>query len=301
MNEVIVAGNVGIDTNVYLSPDFDPADLTRREATFSTNVDGVGQAGGYSSIGYARLGRRVGFVGYVGDDPLGRWIEAELREVGVHPLLFVDPAGTSRSINLMRPDGTRNNFYDGKSHMTLHPDGDACKAFLQGARLLHLHIANWGRELLPMARARGAVIACDLQDVRDVDDPYRDDFIRGADVLFCSAVEADDPEVLARALARKNPSATVVLGCGAEGAGLWCPNQGFSRFPPVDAPEPVVDTNGAGDSLAVGCLAARILEGRPWDEAIHWGQVAARFACTLRGQESKRLITRAELDARRGG
>jgi sugar/nucleoside kinase (ribokinase family) len=300
MLEVIVAGNVGIDTNVYLPPDFAPEDLREREAAFTSNVDGVGQAGGYASLGYARLGRRVGFVGFVGDDPLGRWVESELRAAGVEPLLFTDPAGTCRSVNLMRPDGTRNNFYDGKSHMTVAPELEACRRFISGARLLHLHIPNWGRELIPIAKALGVKVACDLQDVREVRDPYRSDFIRGADILFCSTVESKDDEALARALAAMNPRATIVLGRGARGAALFRSDHGFQSFPAVRAGAPVVDTNGAGDSLAVGFLVAHVLEGRPAETAIVWGQTAARHACTLRGDSASQLITRAELEARLG-
>ncbi|HQK88137.1 MAG TPA: hypothetical protein PLU25_10960, partial [Acidobacteriota bacterium] len=47
--------------------------------------------------------------------------------------------------------------------------------------------------LVPVARAAGAVVACDLQDVHDPDEPYRRDFVRGADILFASAAHHDDP------------------------------------------------------------------------------------------------------------
>ena len=69
--DVAVIGNVGIDTNVYFrsdEPDFS------REANFTENLDYVGQAGGYASRGYAQLGKRTAFIGYVGDDFSGRFI-----------------------------------------------------------------------------------------------------------------------------------------------------------------------------------------------------------------------------------
>lgn len=300
MSEVIVAGNVGVDTNVYLPREFTPESLREREGNFTTNIDNVGQAGGYASLGYARLGRRVGFVGSVGDDPLGRWVEATLRDAGVECELFLDPAGTARSVNLMRPDGTRNNFYDGKSHLTIRPDLDACRRFMAGARLLHLHLPNWGRALIPVAKALGVQIACDLQDVREVRDPYREDFIRGADVLFCSTVESKDDEAMAKALAAMNPRATIVLGRGARGAALLLPGRPFQTFEPAASDAPVIDTNGAGDSLAVGFLVGHVLEGRPAEVALQWGQIAARHACSVRGDPSTQLITRADLETRLG-
>src|SRR5262249_26061527 len=147
------------------------------------------------------------------------WIEEELAAASIERLLFTDPEGTSRSVNLMARDGTRKNFYDGKAHMRLAPDLERCRRFLAGARPALFHLPNWSRRLLPIARELGCVIASDLQDVTDVDDPYRRDYVQASDVLFCSSVNLA-PEALAAALAARNPRATIVVGMGARGAGL---------------------------------------------------------------------------------
>ena len=106
--DAVVVGNVGLDTNVYFhsdEPDFS------REANFTENLDYVGQAGGYASRGYAQLGKRAAFIGYVGDDCSGRFIREELARDGIdQAAMFVDPAGTGRSINFMYRDGRRRNF-----------------------------------------------------------------------------------------------------------------------------------------------------------------------------------------------
>src|SRR5512136_3342781 len=136
--DVAVIGNAGLDTNVYFhsdEPDFS------REANFTENLDYVGQAGGYASRGYAQLGKRTAFIGYVGDDFGGRFIREEFARDGVDlTALFVDPAGTSRSINFMYQDGRRKNFYDGKSHLQLQPDRVVCRSVLAQARLAHFNI-----------------------------------------------------------------------------------------------------------------------------------------------------------------
>ena len=62
--EVVVVGNIGVDTNVYLPDGFDGA---RVESSFTDDIDTIGQAGGYSSFGFAALGRRTGFIGSLGD------------------------------------------------------------------------------------------------------------------------------------------------------------------------------------------------------------------------------------------
>jgi sugar/nucleoside kinase (ribokinase family) len=58
---------------------------------------------------------------------------------------------------------------------------------------------------------------------------------------------------------------------------------------------PVVDTNGAGDGLAVGFLASYALDGYSLDDAILRGQIVARHTCTLKASTS-RLITPAGLE-----
>ena len=57
-----------------------------------------------------------------------------------------------------------------------------------------------------------------------------------------------------------------------------------------------VDTNGAGDSLAVGFLSSYVLDGYGLEDAILRGQIAAQHAGTLRGT-SDGLIDRERLDA----
>lgn len=287
-----MVGNAGVDTCVY--PYGDEIDWSV-EANFTENLDTVGQAGGYASRGYARLGRRTAFIGHVGADAAGELVRRTLEADGVDTrALFVDPAGTARSVNFMYRDGRRKNFYDGKGHMTLRPDLAACRAVMQGARLAHVNLPNWGRALLPLARGLGLTVACDLQDVVDPGDPYRRDFVEAADVVFCSAAN-HEPETLAAALWERRPRLVVVVGMGARGCALGTDGR-VRRFPPVSSSRPVVDTNGAGDSLAVGFLTSFVLEGRPLEESVLRGQAAARHACTLRGT-SDGLITAAELDA----
>ena len=291
--DVVVIGNIGIDTNVYFPyGDYSP-DL---ESAFTENLDYIGQAGGYTARGYARLGYSTAFIGYVGDDCLGRFIREQLNKDGINTdALFVDPAGTCRSINMMRNDGRRKNFYDAKSHMTLQPDMARCKAVLRGARLAHVHLPNWARTLLPILRENGVFTACDLQDVVDPNDEYRRDFVRNADALFFSSVNHTDPEPLMRTFRQRGPARVLVSGLGAEGCALSVDGR-LRCFPPVNMDRPVVDTNGAGDGLAVGFLSGYVLEGLSPEESVQRGQTVARFTCAQKA-DTDHLITRAELNA----
>ena len=290
--EVVVVGNVGIDTNVYIAGseiDFSV------ESNFTENLDYVGQAGGYSSRGYAQLGRRTAFIGYVGDDYQGRFIRQEFARDGIDTTaLLVDAAGTSRSINFMYRDGRRKNFYDGKGHMVLQPELGLCRSVLAGSRLAHFSLPNWARHLMPVARELGLTIACDIQDVVAVDDAYRRDFVEQADILFFSAVNQDDPAPLMEAFLALSPAQIVISGMGARGCALGT-RQRVEYFPPVEMDAPVVDTNGAGDALAVGFLTGYVLEGYSLHDSIRRGQIAARHTCTQRASSSN-LITAEQLE-----
>jgi sugar/nucleoside kinase (ribokinase family) len=288
----VVIGNAGIDTNVYLLGD---AIEWTVEANFTENIDYIGQAGGYAARGYAALGRRIAFIGHVGDDVAGRHIRDVFAQDGIDTrTVWIDPAGTQRSVNIMFRDGSRKNFYDGKGHMGMEPDLGRCEAAMVGARLAHVSIPNWARHMLPLARRQGLIVACDLQDLVSLDDPYRADFIAAADILFCSAVN-HEPAGLAAALLARRRELTVVLGMGRRGAGL-ATSEGFRVFPPPALDLPVVDTNGAGDGLAVGFLTSYVLEGRNLEESVLRGQLAARHTCALRAT-SDGLVSIAQLEA----
>lgn len=290
--DVVVVGNAGIDTNVFLKG----ADIDFSvEANFTDNFDTVGQAGGYAARGYAKLGRSTAFIGAVGQDPAGEFLMDVFHKDGIDTSgVWIDPAGTSRSVNIMYRDGRRKNFYDGKSHMTLQADIEQCARIMTGARLVHFNIPNWARTLLPAARETGAKIAVDIQDVTDVHDPYRQDFIKFAHILFFSAVNFPDPRPLMAEFSDINPNLIMICGMGERGCALGT-GKHFEHFSPFQMAESVIDTNGAGDALAVGFLDSYVLENRPLADSIRYGQIAARYTCTLRGT-SEGLIDRKMLE-----
>lgn len=290
--DVIVIGAAGVDTNIYLAG----ADVDFSvESNFSQNLDNVGGAGGYSSRGFARLGKRTGFLGCIGDDHNGRFIADELSRDGIETFFLLDPVGTRRSVNIMYRDGRRKNFYDGKGSMNMQPDLELCRAAIGRARIAHMTIENWTRRLLPLAKELGVLVSCDLQDVISPDDEYRRDYIEQADILFFSAVNFPDPTPLINRFLEMKPGRMTVTGMGSRGCALGT-SDGIRMFDPVTLDEPVIDTTGAGDSLAAGFLSSYFLDDYTLEDSILRGQIAARYACTQKANSSL-LITREQLDA----
>lgn len=289
---IVMVGNIGIDTNVYLSDD--RIDFSH-EANFTTNLDTVGQAGGYASRAYRQLGADVAFIGYVGADWMGEHIRCILNSEDIDTAgLFIDPQGTSRSVNLVYPDGSRKNFYDGKSHIALQVPLDLCLGIMKNAKLVHINIPNWARHLLKPARDLGIPVACDIQDVVDPHDPYRLDFVRGSDYLFFSAVNHPDPSPVFKEYLELNPNLVILATLGANGCALSTTGS-TAFFPPVHLDLPVVDTNGAGDAFAAGFLYSRVIEGYSLADSVHRGQICARHKCAQRSS-SANMITHELLD-----
>lgn len=290
--DVVVVSGAGIDTNIYLPGggiDFSV------EANFTQNIDYLGQAGGYSSRGFAQLGKRVALIDVVGDDHHGRFIQEELRRDGVDTsCVTTHPSGTRRSVNFMYADGRRKNFYDAKGAMEIVPDIPRCRNLLRRTRLAHFNIINFSRHLLPVAKELGVTVSCDLQDVVSPDDAYRTAYIRHADILFFSSVNHPDPRPVMETFFRQSPASIIVCGMGPDGCSVGT-RDSFVRFPALELFGPVVDTNGAGDALAVGFLSGYFMDGFSIDDSALRGQIAARYTCTVKASSSH-LISRRVLD-----
>ena len=291
-SDVVVIGGVGIDTNVYLPPGGIAENL---EATFCSNRDCVGQAGGYASRAMAALGHRTALIAGVGEDAGGQMIRDLLWREGVDLTgLFIDPEGTKRSVNLMHPDGRRSTFYDGRGAMRIEPDIDACREIMRGAGAGHFNIVRWSRELLPVARELGLTISSDLQDVVEMDDAYRRPHVEQSDLLFFSCVNFDDPRPLIDHFLATGPARVVVAGLGGRGCAVGT-REGTEFFGPVAMDDPGVDTNGAGDCLAMGFVSSHLLGGMSIRDSALRGQICARHICTQRS-DSTRFFSRDELD-----
>jgi sugar/nucleoside kinase (ribokinase family) len=139
------------------------------------------------------------------------------------------------------------------------------------------------------------VISCDLQDIPTLEDPYRQDFIRESDILFFSGSSIDDPAALMQKIISLYPGKILLAGLGERGCALGT-KDGIRHYSPIPMDLPIVDTNGAGDSLAVGFLTSYILEKMSLEEAVTRGQICARYACSLKATSSA-LITREKLEA----
>lgn len=291
--DVIVVGNAGIDTNVY---GLDNGIDNTVESNFTTNISYVGNSGGYCARGFAQLDYNTSFIGYRGEDHHGSYLLNEFIKDGIDTDgFFIDHSGTAHSINFMNSRGNRKNFYDGKDHMNLCPDLNRCENMLKRSKLAHFSIPNWARYLLPAAKKHNLKISCDIQDIVNINDEYRKEFIEYSDILFFSGVNLSDPEKFIYSILKKYPEKILISGCGKKGCILGDKN-GIHSFGAVELDKPVIDTNGAGDGLAVGFLSSYFFENMSIEESILRGQITARYTCSQKADTSN-LITRSLLES----
>lgn len=309
MIELLAFGELNPDIVVRGVPTLE---FGQREVLVSSTTMTVGGSVAILSCGAARLGAAVGLVGLVGEDAFGSYLLDQLaaREVDISGVRIVPEARTGSSTILVRAaDPTDRQILTDPGVMG--ELGTADVVLDQLPELRHLHIGSWFLqtgavrdlpELLAAARARGIRTSVDPND-----DPARtwDSHLRNGlayvDVLFCNEAEARnlageaDPVAAGRALLARmaaGEEATVVLKCGAAGA------YAISRPAVVHVPAPaidVVDTVGAGDSLAAGYLTA-LLRGASVIDALTFavavGSLSTRRAGGVDGQPTAEQASR---------
>jgi fructokinase len=283
----------------------------RSDAIYTAMGPGVessgGSAGNTCAVA-AALGVRVGYLGKVADDVLGRVFAHDIRAAGVRfpstPL--VGGAPTARCMILVTPDGQRTmNTYLGAC-VHFGPD-DVDEAEVASAAVTYMEGYLFDppaaqaafRKAARIAHGAGRRVALSLSDPFCVGrhrDAFRALVRDDIDILFAneaellSLYETDDlekalglmrGEVMLGAVTRSELGSVVVA---AE-----------TRVAVPAVPTRVVDTTGAGDAYAAGFLAAMAL-GKDLAECGRWGSVAAAEAIShfgARPQADLKALVRA--------
>lgn len=261
------------------------------------------------SVALARLGVSSAFLGKVGEDPFGHFLEQTFAGSGVETrwMCFDREARTGLAFVSLKADGERDFvfFRNPSADMLLRPE-DIPDEALEGARVYHFGSISMTQDpsraatldVLHRARSRGAWISYDpnLRPLLWRDEEHARREIREAlplaDVVKISVEEAEF--VFGSASLEDHGRRLLGLGVrlasvtlGPEGAYL-CTAEGASRVPgyAVDA----VDATGAGDAFTAGLLSKLLergrLDGLGSDELFELGRYAnavGALTCTRKG------------------
>jgi fructokinase len=216
----------------------------------------------------ARLGASTAFIGKVGDDEFGRFLEKTLRDAGISTAgLVKDPAYlTTLAFVQLSPAGDRSfSFYRREGADLMLSPGELNRELIGASQVFHFgSVSLSGRpcrdtvhEAVRYARSVGKILSYD-PNYRpflwpgDAEAKTEIGLLLGkADILKVSAEEMGlltgetDPERGSALLAEKGP-AIVLVSLGARGAYFRCA-AGTGARPAYDVK--TVDTTGAGDSF----------------------------------------------------
>lgn len=267
------------------------------------------------ATGLVRLGHSCGWIGRVGDDPLGAHAVAELRADGIDVRhVTVDPgAPTGFQLKSRTADGEPDVVYFRKNSAGSRPaESPAVDAYLRGAR--HLHVTGIPAALsaqarrftvraMQVAREAGLTVSFD-PNLRPVLWPGEQEMTEVVNALACRADwvlpgiqegrlltgAADAPGVARYYLERG--VRRVVVKDGSRGAVL-AEADGTHTQAAFDVE--AVDSVGAGDGFAAGLISAH-LDGLDAPEALRRAAAVGALATTSHGDRDG-LPRRAALDA----
>lgn len=257
-------------------------EITLGTDTFVPIEVDAGGSGANAAAWLARSGVETRFVGRVGDDVFGRFLEGEMERAGVRAHLARDPSlATGKVFVLVDGAGERTMITDRGAGEALSPD-DLPEGLFSGG---HLHLSGYAfsggtrretaKKALRLARAAGMTVSVDPSSAPLLSSVGPGRFLewtRGADLIFPNLMEGGaltgetDPGRILGKLLPYYPA--VVLKLGPDGAAYA--GTGVEPIREPAAPVAVEDTTGAGDAFSAGFLAAWLGGGSP-AEALRGG------------------------------
>ena len=283
-HSLLVIGELCADIVVELD---EPPRFDQHEHVVPNTTITMGSSSAITACGTAALGVPTTFVGVAGDDMLGRFVLDRLRERGVdiEPSHIDSTHPTGSSTILTLPGGDRSIL------TALGSIGLVSIDHVPGRRIAdaaHVHVGSYFlqyalhdgslAELFGDCRDNGKTTSLDPNfDPSENWSSGIEAVLPHTDVFFCSQHEArrlsgnaSDAEAVDWFAARLPPTAVLVLKAGAAGATAYRGADVIATATPVDDGRRLVDTVGAGDSLAAGFLAAHLRQ-RPTSECLELG------------------------------
>lgn len=285
MTEILVIGSANLDISVPVDHLPQPGEtVLGGDALWSPGGKGANQA-----VAAARLGRRVGFLGFIGGDPAGKQLLDSLEEAGVEFLGRVLPE-TPTGLALISVSA------DGENLITVSPGTNA----RLGGGDVHRVLARIAPSVI-LAQFEvplSAVVAAGSSGSRLVVNPAPaqgpsadlDRVMEEASIVVPNRVELAQLAAASPAdsiddivdQARSLPVDAVVVTLGPDGA-LVVDGGAVEQIPPIRVD--VVDTTAAGDAFCGG-LADGLASGASVPEAARWATRVAAVAVTRRGAQA---------------
>ncbi len=246
---VFISGLINIETTLQI--DGFPLHYNPVNYPFNRIHSTVSGVGMNLALALQTLGEEVVFLSLIGKDPQGKRVKDEFTIKGLTTTLLMEQlSDTPLSVILFDQEGRRQIHVDLKDIQEQKADPSVYLPILKRSTLAMLCNINFSRPLLSQAREQGIPIATDVHVLSDIHDPYNQDFLRLADIVFLSNENIRGQEQdFARALMGTYNMSVLVIGMGRDGALLMEQSRSDLIHMPSLYTRPVVNTVGAGDAL----------------------------------------------------
>ena len=263
-----------------------------REASGIEPISIPGGSAANTMKGLARLGRKAGMLGKIGEDDLGRYYCDWMQGKGVQMMLVSTKTPTARLLALVTPDGQRTfrTFQGASLEMGA---ADLREHFFEQAHFLHvegysLFNGDLIEKAMGMAKHLGLKISFDMANfeiVRQFKSTISHLLEHYVDIIFCNQDEA-------RAFTGCSEKETVeILGSMCEVGvvslaerGCYVSDGRKAIHCPAYLIESPLDTTGAGDLFASGFLHG-YLAGREIRECARFGSMTGASVIQVPGAE----------------
>jgi acarbose 7IV-phosphotransferase len=251
MARILISGLINLETT--LKTDGFPVNYEPVRYPFHGVTSSVAGVGYNVAKALKTLGHEVRLVSIIGQDAVADLVLTTLERDGISSgfVTRTMPA-TAQAVILYDDTGARAIHTDLKDVQDrLYPGARFETALDACAAVIACNI-NFSRPVLKLANARGIPIITDLHALRDLQNPYDQDFLEAADIVFFSHERLQDaPESVVQNIFERFLARLIIIGMGAQGA-LLAERDKAPRLVPAVNVRPVISTVGAGDSLLSG-------------------------------------------------
>jgi ribokinase len=229
---------------------------------------GMGGAGFNEAMALKWLGDDVDFMSMVARNMPRRQIEANMKINNIRmsteyvlPMLDGMPSSV-----ILYSKGKRQVFEDLKDIRTVEYDYDIFEQRIQDKDMVLISSNNFCRPLIELSKKYNKPLAVNMRSMRDDKITYKEDFLKGADIIYISDndLENDYYEVVKRCSENYNAE-VIIMGIGEKGTLLYTrKDNSFIEYKPVKTTE-IVNTIGAGNALFSSFLHYYVKTGNARD------------------------------------
>lgn len=223
----------------------------------------------------AKCGRRTGFIGKIGDDMHGRFLQQTIKAVGIEDsgLVISDEVHTTLAFVDIDELGERSfSFYRNPGADMMLTEDEVCVQMIRQAKIFHFGTLSMTHECVRKATQRavrcakesGCLISFDPNlrlPLWDDEEVAREQMIYGASVCDILKIEQDelllmtqkdDVKLAVQYLQESYQIPLILVTAGAAGSEAFWGNESYKAKALLT--EKTVDTTGAGDTYLGYCL-----------------------------------------------